>query len=88
MPSETSLSKGCQKHNKRLSVLLLLYTLLFPKVSRRGLLKWVRPSVCTYARYIPRLAFVLVSVYSIILGLKIGKNWCCGVKNGVMGLKK
>ena len=27
-------------------------------------------------------------VYSVIVGLKIGKNWCCGVKNGVVGLKK
>ena len=38
------------------------------------------PSVRTYAMYIPRLAFVLMSVYSIIVGLKM-------VKNGVVELK-
>ena len=39
-------------------------------------------SVRTYARYISRLAFVWVSVYSVIVGLKIGKK-----EHGVMGLK-
>ena len=28
-----------------------------------------------------------MSVYSVIVGLKIGKNLCCRVKNGVVGLK-
>ena len=32
----------------------------------------VHPSVRTYARYIPKLVFVWVSVYSVIVGLKIG----------------
>ena len=39
----------------------------------------VRPCVRTYARYIPRLAFVLMSVYSVIVGLNM-------VKIGVVGL--
>ena len=61
--------------------------------SRRFVLRLiVRQSVRTYARYIPRLAFAWVSVYSIIVGLKIGENLCCGVekriKSAVMGLKK
>ena len=51
-------------------------------------------SVCIYARYIRRLAFAWVSVYSIIVGLKIGvvglkidKNWCCGVKEDQRKIK-
>ena len=44
-------------------------------------------SVCTYTRYIGRLAFIWVSVYAIIVGLKIvlwgwqiDRNGSCGVK--------
>ena len=37
----------------------------------------------TYAKYILRTAFVLMSVYSVI-----AKNWCCGVKNWCCGVKK
>ena len=49
----------------------------------------IHVSVCIYARYIPRLAFVWVSVYSVIVGLKIGVvGLKIDKKNGVVGLKK
>ena len=44
-------------------------------------------SIRTYTSYSPRLVVVLMSLYSIV-GLKIGKSWCSGVKNGVVGFKK
>ena len=51
-------------------------------------------SVRTYARYIPRLTFVRVSVYSVIVGLKIGvvrlkinKKGCCGIKEDQRKIK-
>ena len=56
-----------------------------PRLSQRGLFKWVRPSIRAAAKYISRLTFVLMSGLFRYYGLNI-----CFVrlKIGVVGLKK
>ena len=84
------------RYNKQVSVhfsLSLMTELYFPSLSpcflkkKRGYCDTHRPSGRTYARYILRLAFEWLSVYSIIVGLKIDKNMCCWDKEDQRKIK-